>query len=175
MNPAYFSPPETGEHAPGFGKYIALIPPGDTIAFLETQLAGLMGLLRGMTDAEAMTIHGPYTWTIKQVLGHMTDCERIFGCRALRIARNDATPLPSFDENAYMQHASFNRWPIADLAAEFGLLRRSHIAMFRHFDDAAWLRRGVVSNHPMTPRAMLYAVAGHAKHHLDILHKRLGR
>ncbi len=174
MRSAYFSRPDSTEYAPGFGEYVALVPEGDVVQFLETQLAELLGVLQGMGEAEAMAVHAPHAWTIKQAVGHMTDCERIFGYRALRIARNDVTPLPPFDQNRFMQFSNFNRWPVEALAGEFELVRRGHIALFRHLDEAAWLRVGVVGGHAATTRAFLYAIAGHAKHHLDILHKRLG-
>ena len=175
MRPSYFSRPVVGEYGPGFGKYIGLVPEGDVLGFLEGQLGEFLGLLAGMTEVEAMTVHAPYGWTIKQVVGHMTDCERIFGYRALRIGRNDATPLASFDENAYMEHAAFDGVPIGELVGAFELVRRGHLMLFRHFGDEAWIRVGVVNGHPATTRAFAYAIAGHAKHHLDILHKRLGK
>jgi len=165
--------PETTEYGPDFGKYIHLTPEGDVPAFLETQLGELLGLLGGLSESESLVRHPPYTWSIKQVVGHMTDCERIFGYRVLRIARNDATPLTSFDENTFMQFADFDRWPLVELAAEFEFVRRSHLQLLRHLDPGAWLRRGVVGGHPMTVRAMVFVIGGHAKHHLDILHKRL--
>jgi len=175
MQPAYFTRPPSTEHAPGFAKYIALPPEGDLPAFLTAQLHDLQKLLANISDQDALTLHAPYTWTIKQVLGHITDCERVFGYRLLRLARQDATPLPSFDENAWMQHATFNQSPIAALLEEFTHLRRSHLALIRHIPADAWLFAGTVSNHPMTTRAMLYALAGHAQHHLHILHQRLDR
>jgi hypothetical protein len=165
--------PETNECGQGFGTYIRLVPDGDVLAFLESQLADLLKLAGGVSERESLVHHAPYTWSIRQVVGHMTDCERIFGYRALRIARNDATPLASFDENAFMQAANFDRLPIRELSDEFELVRRSHLCLFRHLEAEAWLRWGVVNNHPMTARAFVYAIAGHAKHHLDILHRRL--
>ncbi|HVT80197.1 MAG TPA: DinB family protein [Phycisphaerae bacterium] len=175
MQASHLQRPGGDEYAPPFGKYVALVPPGDALAFLGAQLAELEALLRGMSDAEAMTVHAPYAWTLKQVAGHLTDCERVFGYRALRIARGDATPLPSFDENAFMAASNFNRWPIEELLREFALVRRGHIALFEHLEDAAWTRRGVVSGHPASARAFLYVMGGHARHHIGILHQRLGR
>jgi hypothetical protein len=165
--------PESTEYAPDFGKYIALIPEGDIPSYLESQLTEFLGLLRGLSESESLVHHSPYTWSIKQVVGHMSDSERIFGYRALRIARNDSTPLPSFDENAFVQAANFDRLPFAELLAEFELVRRSHLLLFRHLEPEAWLRSGTVSNHRASVRAFAYVIAGHAKHHLDILHKRL--
>jgi hypothetical protein len=167
--------PEPSEYAPDFGKYIQLVPEGNVQAFLAAQREELMGLLAGVPEHESTVPHPPYTWTIKQVVGHVTDCERIFGHRALRLSRGDATPLATFDENAYMQSASFDRWPLAELADEFDLVRRGHLSLFRHLEPEAWLRRGVVNDHPTTARAMAWAIAGHTDHHLRILHRRIAR
>lgn len=175
MTPTTVARPVEGEYFPAFGKYIALAPEGDLAGFLEGQLAGVERLLAGLSDEQALALHAPYTWSIKQVVGHVIDCERVFGYRLLRIARGDETPLPSFDENLFMQTADFNRWPLHDLVSEFASLRRSHVQMIRHFPAEAWTRRGTVSNHPMTARAMAYALAGHAEHHLAIARKRVAR
>ena len=165
--------PEESEYGPDFGRYVRLTPEGDVLAFLEAQLDELLILLGKLPEAESLVRHAPYTWTIKQVVGHMTDCERIFGYRALRIARADATPLPGFDENEYMKAVDFNGYPLAELVREFEHVRRSHSLLFRHLEPAAWLRRGVVRGGPASTRAFAYVIAGHAKHHLDIMKSRL--
>jgi len=167
--------PDVTEYAPAFGKYVQLALADDIQVFLADQLAEMMGLLSSLAERESLVLHAPYTWSIKQVVGHIIDCERVFGYRALWIARNDKTPLPSFDENAFMQAAAFNRWPFEELLAEFEHLRQSHLLMFRHLEPEAWQRRGVVNDHPATARAFAYVIGGHAKHHLDILHRRLRR
>ena len=166
--------PEAGEYPAGVANYVQLVPAGDLVANLADQAADLEGLVGGLSDEQALVRHAPYTWSIKQVVGHMADCERVFGYRAMRLARNDVTPLPGFDENAYMASVDFNGYPLSDLLAEFELLRHSHHLMFSHLSPDAWLRKGVVNNHPMTTRAVACVMAGHAQHHLDILHKRLG-
>lgn len=166
--------PEPGEYSPGVEKYVQLVPAGNPLATLAAQAEQLTRLIGELSDAEALVRHAPYTWSIKQVVGHLTDCERVFGYRAMRLARNDATPLPSFDENAYMQAANFDRWPLGELLAEFDALRRSHVLMFRHLEADAWLRSGVVNGHPMTARAVVFVMAGHMAHHLTILRQRLG-
>ena len=166
--------PDEHEYAPGFGNYIRLVPDGDILQTLEQQLGEMLALLGPLGEAQSLALHAPYTWTLKQVVGHMTDCERIFGYRALRLARNDGTPLPGFDENHYMRFVDFNAWPMPELLEEFAFVRRSHLHLFRHFTPEAWLWRGTVIDHSATARALAYAMAGHAKHHLDIARKRLG-
>jgi hypothetical protein len=98
-----------------FGKYISLVPAGDIAFILDAQRASVEALLKQLPEQESLLRHPPYTWTIREVVGHLTDVERIFACRALRLARGDATPLPSFDENAYVNAARFNRWTLGEL------------------------------------------------------------
>jgi hypothetical protein len=172
---AYANRPNPTEHAPGFATYINKVPDGDIQLFLTAQLAEFLKLLTGLSEKESLTKHAPYTWTIKQVVGHITDTERVFGHRALWIARNDTTPLATFDETAFMTAATFDRQPMPELVEEFEHVRKSHLLLFKHLTPEAWLRRGTVCEHPATVRAFAWAIAGHAKHHLDILHKRLGR
>lgn len=165
--------PDIDEYSSQMGNYVQLVPAGDLLAILEAQLDDLTRLVDSLSDEQSLVRHAPYTWSIKQVVAHLIDCERVFGYRALRIARNDATPLAGFDDNAYMRFSDPDRWPISELVAEFEFARRSHLLMIRHFEADAWLRRGQVNDHPLTVRAMVCVMAGHVQHHLSILHKRL--
>jgi DinB superfamily len=165
--------PDASEFAPPFGKYIAGVSDGDILLILREQLGELHVLLDDVSDAESLAHHAPYTWSLRQVMGHLIDSERVFGYRAMRIARGDATPLASYDENAYMRAANFDRWPLGELVEEFDLLRRSHLQLFAHMEPDAWRRRGTAVDHPATTRAFAYVMAGHAKHHLDIVRRRL--
>jgi hypothetical protein len=167
------NPPAFEEHGPTFGKYISLVPAGDVRNFLAAQLGDFLALLSDLPEADSLKHHPPYTWSIKQVIGHITDTERVFGFRTLWIARGHTAPLVSFDENEFMAAANFDRYPFKDILAEFEHLRRSHLHMFAHFEPDAWMRRGTVNDHAATPRALAYAIAGHAKHHLDIVNRRL--
>jgi hypothetical protein len=166
--------PPPDEYGSYFGKYIALPPEGDIVAFLESQLREIEDLLKGLAESESLVHHPPYTWSIKQVVGHLSDCERVFGYRALWIARNNSTPLASFDENEFMRFADFDAWPIKEIFGEFAVVRRSSLYLFQHLDADGWLRRGLVGEHRTTVRAVAHVIAGHAQHHLDILHKRVG-
>ncbi len=167
--------PDPTEFGPGFGTYINLVPEGNLLEILERQLADFLKLLHDLPAEQALIHHAPYTWSIKQVVGHVTDTERIFGCRALRIARNDTTPLSSFDQDAYVQFSHFDRITLHDLVEEFEHVRKSHLLLFEHLEEHAWSRRGVVNNHRATASTFAYAIAGHAKHHLEIVRKRLSR
>lgn len=126
------SRPAADEYASAFDRYIRLVPDGDVVEILEKQLARVQTLLEPLSDTQSLALHAPYTWSLKQVLGHLTDCERIFGYRALRLGRHDATPLPGFDENQFMQFADFNTSPMAELLEEFTAVRRGHVLLLRH-------------------------------------------
>jgi hypothetical protein len=132
-------------------------------------------LLQDVTETEAETRHPPYTWSIKEVVGHLVDSERIFGVRALRFARQDSTHLPGFDENDYVRSARFDARTLASLVQEFELVRRSHLLFFRGLEDDAWLRSGVANGHSVSVRALASIIAGHERHHVNILRKRLSR
>jgi hypothetical protein len=166
--------PEASEYAEQHRSYIALVPEGDILDILARQLNDTLTFLHGVREADAGVPHPPYTWTIKEAVGHIVDCERIFGGRALRFARNDPTPLPGFDENDYVRYANFNARTLRDLTEEFEMVRRSHLSFFRYLTLDAWRRTGVANGHPVSVRALAYIIAGHARHHLVILRKRLG-
>jgi hypothetical protein len=165
--------PASTEYAAYYGKYIDLVPEADVVAALAAQLDEVLPFLRSVPEAQGNVRHPPYTWSIKEVVGHLTDCERVFGYRALRFARGDATALPGFDETAYARAAESDRRPLADLVAEFEALRRSHVLFFRNLPDAAWSRSGEANGNRVTVRAAAYILVGHTRHHAAILRKRL--
>ena len=165
--------PAADEYPAAVANYVQLVPAGNLLTVLAAQVEDLAALIAPLNESDALARHAPYAWTIKQVIGHLTDCERVFGYRSLRIARNDKTPLPGFDENAYMEAVDFDRCPISELLEEFSLLRRSHQLMLGQLAADAWLCTGVVNAHAMSTRAVACVMAGHAQHHLNILHKRL--
>ena len=165
--------PDSTEYAPHYAKYIAHVSEDDIAGAMKSTAASTLAFLTGVPESATGILHPPYTWTIKQVVGHLTDCERVFGYRALRFARGDSTPLPGFDENTYAQAAQHDRVPLRSLLFEFEHLRRSHIALFEQLPDEAWLRRGTANNAEMSVRALAYAIVGHERHHLAIVRKRL--
>lgn len=164
--------PAIGEFAPYYGKYIALVAGNDILAALGQQLDATLVVLRGVTEERGNRRYEPGKWSIKEVLGHLIDAERIFAYRALRIARNDKTPLPGFEQDDYVASANFDASALADLTAEFKLVRRSNLAMFGQFSDEAWLRHGTASENPVSVRALAYIIAGHELHHLNLLQSR---
>ena len=167
--------PDPSEYAAYYEKYVALVPEEDILGAMHSELARTVDFLTGVSDREASICHPPYTWTAKQVVGHLTDAERIFGYRALRIARGDATPLPGFDENAYVQTAQFDQHPLTDLVAEFQTVRQSQLSLFQNLPAHAWNRRGIANGDGVSVRGLAYIIVGHERHHSAILRQRLSR
>ena len=167
--------PAAGEYAPFYADYVALALDDDIVAALTLQVDDMRALLVGVSEAVANTRHAPYTWSVKQVVGHMSDADRAFGGRAHRFARYDPTPLPGFDEQEYMKHSPFDAQPLADLLDEFCLVRQSNVAMFRSLIAPAWQQVGIANGTAVSVRALAYILVGHARHHIGILRKRLNR
>ena len=167
--------PESDEYSGAFAKYVALVPEQRIVDLLVRQWTDAAALLEPLTETVANTVHHPYTWTIKEVVGHLADCEPVFAYRALRAARGDTTPLAGFEENDYARHAHHATYPHAELLAELALIRQSSIALFSHLDEEAWLHRVTAAGVSLSVRALAYVIVGHARHHLAILRRRLGQ
>ena len=165
--------PDKTEHAAFYSKYIDLVPETDVLAAMAAQLDDALALWRSVSEAQGDVCHPPYTWTVKQVIGHLTDGERIFGYRALRFARGDATPLPGFEENDYAKSGGYERLALADVVSEFEAVRRSSLWLFRNLPEAAWARAGDANGNRISVRALAYILVGHVRHHGGILRKRL--
>lgn len=163
------SKPEENEYLPYYGKYVALVADGDIIAALAQQIDETLGLLRSIPEAQANFRYAPGKWSIKELVGHMLDSERIFAYRALRFARNDRTPVPGYEQDDYIREASFDDCALGDLAAEFESVRQSSLYLFKHLNAEAWTRRGTANESEVSVRALAYLIAGHELHHREIL------
>lgn len=163
---------ETTEYAPFYAGYIAQVPESDVLAVLEAQLAELPQAAAAFRGARESHRYAPGKWSVRQLFGHLADSERIFGYRALRIARRDSTPLPGYDENHYVDHADFEAVPFATLVEEWSLLRRANLALARRLDDATLRQIGTANGAPISVRALLRILAGHPRHHLQVLRER---
>jgi hypothetical protein len=172
VTPTTATRPAADEHDPYYASYVSLATESDALTALEAQLPEFRALLQGLTEAQGGHRYAPDKWSIKQVVGHVIDAERIFAYRALRIARGDRTPLPGFEEKDFAAAAGSDRVPLAALAEEFELLRRANLAMFRGFPDEAWLRRGTANQKEISVRALAYIIAGHGRHHARVLRER---
>lgn len=164
--------PETGEYLPYFGQYIDRVPAGDIVEQLTHQLDVTCRLLAPLSSEQVHFRPKPADWNILEVLGHITDGERVFTYRALRIARNDPTPLASFDQDLFVANADFAARPLANLLEEYTAVRRATLTLFRSLSSVAWLRKGTASDHPISVRALAYISAGHELHHIADFHQR---
>ncbi len=164
--------PQQGDYALYYEKYVALVPSGDFLEILLNQQRDLVRLLSPLTEEQAEFRYAPGKWSVKEVLGHISDTERIFAYRMLRIARGDQTPLASLEQDGYIQNGNFSVRKIADLLHEFSTVREATISLVRSLDDAAWLRRGNASQKEVSVLALAFVIAGHERHHRVLLEER---
>jgi len=164
--------PAASDYASFYAGYVALCPEEDIVPAIDHQSAETQRLLSSIDEARASYRYAEGKWSIKEVIGHVTDAERVFGYRALCIGRGETRSLPGFDEKLYMQHAGFDGWRIGDLAEAYALTRRANIVFFRNLPKEAWDRRGLANDTPVTVRALAYILLGHERHHLQVLHER---
>ena len=164
--------PEPTEYAEFYANYVSKVPGADAVGVLESQRLQMVQLFAGRSERDGSFRYAPDKWTVKEVLGHITDSERIFTYRALRIARGDRTPLPGFEQDDFVKNGGFSERTLASVADEFALVRAASIALFRSFPGEAWARRGVASQKEVTVRALAFITAGHQIHHRIILEER---
>jgi hypothetical protein len=167
-----YSRPTDGEYMPFFGRYVSLVKEDAILETLQQQRQTIQTVLGGLNETQAGFRYGPTKWSIREVVGHMIDAERIFGYRALSIARGEERSLYSFDENLFAANSNHDRYALPELIEEFASLRRSHVLMFKHMDDAAWHRVGRVNDHPTSTRGLAFIMAGHVRHHANVLSER---
>jgi hypothetical protein len=164
--------PEKIEYAEYYETYVSLVEENDIVAAMQSQLDEINELFSQISDEKGLYAYEESKWTIKELLGHLIDGERIFAYRAFRISRGDKTPLPGFDQNPYIENAGYNSIKLADLLKEFLLLRESNILFLNNLTDEMWRQTGVASDHPVSVRAIAYIMVGHIRHHVKILQKR---
>ena len=164
--------PQPGEYAPYYEKYLSQIESNDILSTLDDQRRQMLLLLSGRTEADCDLRYAPDKWSLKEVLGHINDTERIMAYRALRIARGDATPLAGFEQDDYVRNGPFSDRSLADLIEDYIAVRRATITLFRNLDEAAFARRGVANKNDVTVRALAYIIAGHELHHRRIIEEK---
>jgi uncharacterized damage-inducible protein DinB len=168
------SRPGRDEYAEYYGRYIDRVPDGDVVAMLESQGNETQKLLASIGEEKAGYRYEPGKWSIKEVVGHIADAERVFAFRLLAFARGEKQPLPGFDQDEYMETANFDARSLADLADDLASTRHATLTLVRSFNDEAWDRRGVASDNPVSVRALAWITAGHERHHVNILRERYG-
>ena len=164
--------PDRTEAAEYYFTYIDLVPAGDVVALLETQARDLRTLLHGIPEARSLFRYAPGKWSIRDVVQHLSDTERLFVSRAFWFARGFDSPLPSFDRHVAVAAARADERQWADVVDEFGAVRSATVAFFRSLPGDAWDRRGIASANPFTVRALAYLAVGHVMHHQAILETR---
>lgn len=166
--------PLADEYNPYYANYVKLVPDGDLFALLAQQADTVSQTLTGLPDAKADYRFGPNEWSVKEMIGHINDTERIFAYRALRVVRNDQTPLHGFDQDPYVAESNFSARTLPDLVEEFVLQRRANVLTFKNMPPDFYMRRGTASGNPFTVRAILYTMIGHVNHHLESLRSNYG-
>jgi len=161
--------PDEREYNPEFGKYVTLVPAGDVVAVLGSQIEETLELLRSVPEERGRFRYAPGKWSVKELVGHLIDSERIFSYRALTFARDDRTALPGYEQDDYIRGGSFDDVPLDRLAAEFASVRQATVFLFKHLDDEAWARRGLANDNEVTVRALAHIIAGHELHHRRVL------
>lgn len=166
--------PNKDEYAEYYETYIRLVPDGNIVDTLSRQIEETLNLIGNIDEAKALFRYADGKWSIKEVIGHLVDSERMFAYRAMCFARDDSTPLPAFDQNEYVKNGNFDGRNLNELADEFRSLRQSNIALFGSFDDNTMAKWGTASGFRFTVRALVYIIAGHELHHRNILKERYG-
>jgi uncharacterized damage-inducible protein DinB len=170
--PLVIARPEPDEYAPYYDRYILLVPGTDLLATLDAQRRQTLLLLCGREESDGDVRYASGKWSVKEVLGHVCDTERIFAYRALRISRGDRTPIEGFEQDDYVRNGPFAQNPLAELIEEYIAVRRATLSLLRNLDEAAWTRRGTANGKEVSVRALGYMIAGHELHHRRILEEK---
>lgn len=166
--------PSTSEYASFYETYVSLVTEDDVVSALNRQTEGFQAACGSLSEEQSRFRYAEGKWSVREVIGHLIDCERVFGYRALGIARGETFSFPGFDENQYAAEAGHDRVPLPELIDELSHLRQSHVHMFRHFGPAVWTRIGRANENPVSVRALAFIMAGHVRHHARILSERYG-
>jgi hypothetical protein len=164
--------PEPSEYDPYYEIYISLVDTQDINGVLATQPAVLRQAFGELGEAKGTFAYAEGKWSIKDVLSHLIDGERMFGYRVFRISRGDQTPIEGFEQDGYIENARANGRSFADLLDEFELLRVANVLMFNNLNETDWMRVGTANKVEISVRALAYIMAGHVRHHVNILHER---
>ncbi len=173
MTVATVTRPATSEYADYYGRYIDRVADGDILQILEKQISELTDVLNSVSEQQSGVLHGSYTWTIKQVVGHLIDVEKVFGYRAHRFACNDLRPILGMEQNDFVDGLDYESPLLSDMVVELKCSRRSNCYFFKRIPDLAWSLTGTADGNVISVRAIAYILVGHMIHHLEIVRKRL--
>jgi hypothetical protein len=166
--------PAESEYAPYYGRYVSLVSEPDALAALTAQADEVQRLIASVPAHRESYRYEPGKWSIREVLGHLVDGERVFGYRAYCISRGELAALPAFDENAYVAASRYGEIPLAELGRELLAVRETNLVALRRLDPEAWTRKGIASGKPVSVRALAFVMVGHVRHHEAILLERYG-
>ena len=164
--------PEPTEYAPYYERYISLIPGTDILGTLDSQRRQTLILLCGRDEKEGDFRYAPDKWSVKELLGHVSDAERIFAYRMLRISRADRTPIEGFEQDDYVRNGPFRKLPLPEIIEDYIAVRRATLTLLRNLDEQAWTRQGIANKNEISVRALAYITAGHELHHRRILEEK---
>ena len=166
--------PEPSEYVPEFVKYVSLVPEGNFLDLFGVQTHETKAFFENLSEETGNYRYAEGKWSIKEVLGHIIDFERVFAYRALCFARGEEQPLPAFDQDVYAQNAGYHSLPLSKIVQHFTALRVSTFFLFEQFSEEAWARQGISNGKPITVRALGYIVAGHERYHMRAINKLYG-
>lgn len=172
MPPTSFIRPGPDEHAPYYLRYIGKVPEGEFLGLMRAQLDETTGIFGALGEAQGDYAYAPGKWTIKEVLGHLVDTERVFAHRALNVARGEPTPLPGWDQDIWIAPGRFNERTLASLLEEWAITRRASLALLEGLPSDAPTRRGTVDGNSISARALACVLPGHLIWHLEVLKAR---
>jgi hypothetical protein len=161
--------PLENEYAPYYKKYIDLVPEDDILKVLAVQKRGIKEFFDGLTEEQGSLRYSPEKWSVKDILGHLLEGERVFAFRALFFARKGEAQLPGYGQDDWVKEAGFNSVPLKMLAEEFDITRETTLLLFRRFNELSWLNMGVSNNFNISVRTIAYVMAGHASHHINVI------
>ena len=164
--------PTESEYAPDYQSYIGQVSESDILPVLRSQMDELDVLLGRVEPHQETFRYGEGKWSIREIVGHLIDGERVFGFRAFCIARGEQQNLPGFDQDDYMLTSHYDKIELEDLLSELRLIRLGNIAMFRTPDEESWSRVGTANENQVTVRAIVFIMAGHVRHHMSVLRER---
>lgn len=164
--------PEKTEYDSYYETYVSLVSETDILSPLENQIAEIESLFAEISEEKGAFSYAEGKWTIKELVGHLIDGEKIFAYRALRVARADETPIEGFEQDGYIENAEFNKQKLADLVRHFALLRKVNLYFFQNLSEEAWRRTGTANDSAISVRALAFIMVGHIRHHLNILKTR---
>jgi len=161
--------PNQEEYAPYYHRYIVLVPDGDIIKIMKKQIKELEKFCYGISPRKSLNRYAPDKWSIREVIGHIIDTERIMAYRALSIARNGQNNLPGFDQDEYVKNSNYNDIKLKNMVDEFCAVRTANIYLFKMLSEEVSERKGTTNNNPVSVRALAYIMAGHAAHHMNVI------